>query len=245
MTFSLIGPSWLVIDQGSGALSGTPLNDHVGGNDFTLEVSDGNGGTASHSLTITVTNTNDAPTIGGIPPDATEDSSYSFALTGNDVDVNDTLTFSLVGNPSWITIDSNTGVISGIPANGNVTDSVTFTAKVQDNSGDTGNDTATVDVTMAVINTNDPPLVATPIPDQNIIPGAFPFNINLSNYFSDIDTGDSLSFSITANSDSSTVATIISGPTLSLSLGNNTSLAVTITVEASESYDRKLCSGVR
>jgi hypothetical protein len=49
----LPGPAWLSI-AANGALSGTPTNGDVGLNSFTVEVSDGNGGTDSATLEITV-----------------------------------------------------------------------------------------------------------------------------------------------------------------------------------------------
>ncbi|MEN8126949.1 MAG: DNRLRE domain-containing protein [Planctomycetota bacterium] len=47
------GPAWLVVAAG-GALSGTPTTGDVGANVFTVEVSDGNGGTDTATLNITV-----------------------------------------------------------------------------------------------------------------------------------------------------------------------------------------------
>ncbi|HET6443307.1 MAG TPA: putative Ig domain-containing protein [candidate division Zixibacteria bacterium] len=54
LTFSKIsGPSWLSVAS-SGALSGTPLEGDIGLNSWTVEVSDGNGGTEQAELEITV-----------------------------------------------------------------------------------------------------------------------------------------------------------------------------------------------
>ncbi len=54
LTFSKsAGPAWLVVSA-SGALSGTPGASDVGQNNFTINVSDGRGGSASTTLQITV-----------------------------------------------------------------------------------------------------------------------------------------------------------------------------------------------
>ena len=62
MTFSKVsGPAWLTV-AADGTLSGTPENDDVGVNAFTVQV-DATGGSDTATLNITVINTNDAPTF--------------------------------------------------------------------------------------------------------------------------------------------------------------------------------------
>jgi len=57
VTYSKVsGPAWLSV-AANGALSGTPASGDLGANAFTVEVSDGNGGTDQATLNITV----DAP----------------------------------------------------------------------------------------------------------------------------------------------------------------------------------------
>src|SRR5690606_37812262 len=83
----------------------------------TYTVSDGEGGTDTADLVITVEPINDTPVpMGAIPGQANED-----ADTGVSVDVSgafsdvdgDTLTYSASGLPPGLSIDPNTGVISG------------------------------------------------------------------------------------------------------------------------------------
>ena len=70
-------------------------------------------------ILITVTGVNDRPTISGTPVKTiAKDSVYSFQAVGDDVDVNTILTYSMTQDgdlPSWLSFDSNTGFLSGVP----------------------------------------------------------------------------------------------------------------------------------
>jgi hypothetical protein len=65
----IAGPAWLTIG-GAGSLSGTPTDSNIGENTFTVQVSDGNGGIDTATLTITVDSVNwcDAANLDGIGP---------------------------------------------------------------------------------------------------------------------------------------------------------------------------------
>ena len=98
-------PAWLTLtDNGDGTatLSGTPTNAEVGTHNVVLEVSDGSL-TDTQAFTITVGNTNDAPTItsdgGGATASvsAAENQTAVTTVTASDVDVGDTPTFSISG----------------------------------------------------------------------------------------------------------------------------------------------------
>ncbi|MES1927174.1 Ig-like domain-containing protein [Salinisphaera sp. T31B1] len=85
----------------------------------TYQVSDGQGGTDTARLVVTVTGTNDAPVVvGGGLADLSSNNSevVSVPTVGafNDVDANDTLTYSATGLPEGLTIDPATGIISGM-----------------------------------------------------------------------------------------------------------------------------------
>ncbi|TMW13763.1 Ig-like domain-containing protein [Alloalcanivorax gelatiniphagus] len=84
------------------------------------QVSDGNGGTDTATLTITVNGVNDAPTVvtGNVPEAQSNDDSdviYSMDVSGafTDVDGSDTLTYSAEGLPPGLSINTSTGVITG------------------------------------------------------------------------------------------------------------------------------------
>ncbi|KCV58046.1 retention module-containing protein [Bordetella bronchiseptica] len=87
---------------------------------ITYTVSDGEGGTSSATLTVTVTGTNDAPTL---TPNVTLDDQANddgeaitpVDISGQfeDVDNGDTLTFTADGLPPGLSLDPDTGIISG------------------------------------------------------------------------------------------------------------------------------------
>ena len=55
-------PSWLTLNAATGVISGTPLNEHVGDVVLAVTATDNWGASVTESYTITVNNTNDAPT---------------------------------------------------------------------------------------------------------------------------------------------------------------------------------------
>ena len=65
---------------------------------------------------------NNAPVLEGTPAtDVNVGDTYSFTPSATDAD-NDTLTFSISGEPDWANFDTATGKLSGMPADGNVGD---------------------------------------------------------------------------------------------------------------------------
>jgi len=66
-------------------------------------------------LPITVNAVNDAPTIDGVPVTGAEISAYSWSPTANDID-SQHLTFFANNLPNWLSINTDTGVISGTPS---------------------------------------------------------------------------------------------------------------------------------
>ncbi len=132
-----------------GSYSYTPNPNFVGTDSFTYQVSDGNGGTTLGTITVTVTNTNDAPTTSGATVAGQEDGTIAGQVTGHDVD-GDALSFAVDGAPANGTVTMNPdGSFSYTPAaNFNGTDSFTYT--VSDGNG--GTTTGTVSVNVAAVN---------------------------------------------------------------------------------------------
>jgi len=106
-----VGPAWLVIDGGTGVLSGTAPDD-TGGNAVTVRVSDG---TATNDFPFTLTVTNAAPTWTANSPSSTvhHGDPYSYDFNAADTDPLDYIYFSKDAGPGWLGINAATGVYSG------------------------------------------------------------------------------------------------------------------------------------
>ena len=105
-------------------------------------------------LLLSELNTNNAPTVSSAITDAStnEDASYSYDTSANftDVDVNDVLTYSATlangsALPSWLSINTTTGVLSGTPLNGN-DGTMNITVTATDIAGSAVSDTYTLTV---------------------------------------------------------------------------------------------------
>ena len=113
---SATSPNGTVAINANGTLSFTPAPNFNGPTTITYAISDGNGGTATATVNITVTPVNDAPVVDTpIPAQANPDTDVvNLPVAGNfsDLDGN-TLSFTASGLPAGLTIDPTTGVISG------------------------------------------------------------------------------------------------------------------------------------
>ena len=117
---------------------GTSFDDLAAGETRTTTVSytisDGQGGTATATLSVTVTGVNDVPTSTTIAAQSSNDSAaVTLDVSGSfdDLDTSDTLTFSASNLPAGLSINPTTGVISGtLASNASVNGpySVTITA---------------------------------------------------------------------------------------------------------------------
>ncbi len=117
-------PTWITsFDPDSGQLSGTPENSHVGvHSNIIITVQDTSGlSTSLPPFSITVNNTNDAPSFRAIPTPATsvdEDQYYSFTpIVDDDDDLHtiDTKIYAINNKPTWATFNTATGELSGTP----------------------------------------------------------------------------------------------------------------------------------
>ena len=152
-------PKWLTLtdnENGTAILSGTPLNEDVGTVDVVLNVRDGIGANDTQDFSITVENTNDAPSFTSSPrTGAIQDVNYRYDITAEDVDLGDALTIEAVILPSWANFsDDGNGIalLQGVPTNSNL-GANEVVLKVTDRQG------ASVEqqITINVDNSNDPP----------------------------------------------------------------------------------------
>lgn len=178
-------------------------------NDGNTGNAQGSGGalTAIGSTIVTITPTNDTPTVANAIPDqaAAKDSAFNFQFASNtfsDPDSGDSLTYSATLDddsalPAWLNFDSTTRTFSGTPTNSDVgTISVKVTAS--DGNGGTAADTfdlVVVSVTGPIaanddsVSTNeDTPLIISPLANDQgsttLIDFTQPTNGNL------VDNGD-------------------------------------------------------
>jgi len=183
-------PSWATFNSVTGALTGTPTNANVGvTNGIVIGVSDGILSASLPPFSLTVVNVNDAPVISGSPATSVnEDASYNFVPTASDVDIGDSLTYSITNKPTWASFNAATGALSGIPINSDVGTTNGIIISVSD--GTLNSNLAAFNLT--VVNVNDAPTIAgTPATsvDQDAVYSFTPTA-------SDIDVGDTLTFSI-------------------------------------------------
>ncbi len=125
-----------------------------------ITATDAAGNAATQTVTVSVTDVNDAPTLIGTPiTTVAEDTAYSFIPTGADVDTDTTLTYSIAGKPDWATFNEETGELSGTPTNDDVGTTSGIVISVSD-----GSDTVSLPAfDLAVSNVNDAPtIIGTP-----------------------------------------------------------------------------------
>lgn len=122
LSFSIVNrPPWASFSASTGRLSGTPASSAAGEYGMIgITVSDGKIQTSLASFSITVTESNRAPSITGTPPTtAREGQAYEFLPVASDAD-GDALTFSIANRPSWANFNATTGVLRGTPPSGSV-----------------------------------------------------------------------------------------------------------------------------
>lgn len=217
------GAAWISV-AANGAITGTPSNEHVGLNQCAVRVTDQSGAYAESVITVTVINVNDAPVFVSNPinaPQATEDSNYvgSIASVASDVDLGDVLTYSKVGGPSWLSIAAN-GALSGTPTNVDVGTN-NFQVRVTDATGIS----ADASLVIAVANVNDAPTFSVsamtkPNANQDVVYSGQ----TLAGSASDIDAGDTVSYSVVSGPTWLVLATngSISGTPTAANVGVNT-----------------------
>ena len=140
-------PSWLSLNSSTGLLSSTGPENGTGPYAFTVQVTDANGVSATQAYTITV---NAAPSISptSLPP-VTAGGFYpaqQLSVTGGTGP--DTWSISAGSLPSWLTLNSSTGLLSATGPE-NDTGPYAFTVMVTDSDGVTATQAYTITVNPA------------------------------------------------------------------------------------------------
>ncbi len=187
---------WIEINRTTGVLSGTPEQEDVGSFRIGVIASDGNGGSDERYFNITVLDVNDPPRI--VTSDiyqVNQGDPFQRKYEVEDIDPGDSHTWSLVTDAEWLSMNNDTGLLSGTPG---PLDIGTFTINIT--VTDSGNASDSREFDMTVNNINDRPFFVDVPPDYEIISGrTFTFQVNASDY--DPDTKLRYSVSSTPRTD--------------------------------------------
>ena len=196
----------------------------VGTYTITVTASDDESG-VSTTFDITISNT--TPTVVSAASDQSiakggNITSIDLSSVFEDAD-NDTLTYSVSGNPTGVTLSGST--LSGSVPSSTGTHTMTLTA--------TDTDSASATDTVVLTVTNTAPTVSSAPSNETVTGGTNITSIDLSSVFTDAD-GDSLTYTATNYPDNLT----FSSPTLSGSIPiTTTNQTFTITLSASDGTD--------
>ena len=163
LTYSLKNkPLWLNINPLSGSISGTPTESDIGDVTVTIVASDGY---KESTLQVVVHVVVEPTPIITMPEALTGETRKAFnvKIVASDPN-NKTLTYSVSGNPSWMHIDSATGVLSGTPGRDDDGESIISVAVSN------GEQHATSVIKVVIEDANKAP-VLTSIADQTMTAG--------------------------------------------------------------------------
>jgi PKD repeat protein/putative lipoic acid-binding regulatory protein len=202
LTYTVVsGPS-----NGNASIAGSILTyadnqDWNGTETITYKANDGTVDSNTSTVTITVAAVNDAPTTSPLSTSANEDTATNITLLVGDDD-GDTLTYSVVSNPSNGSLGNiSEAEVTYTPSlNFNGTDTFSFKA----NDGTVDSNTSTVTITVAAV--NDAP-IASDI-TKTILEGSGNLTLNLQG--SDVDN-DSITFSIETSPQNGSLNAVGSG----------------------------------
>lgn len=167
----------------------TPNPDATGADSFTFAVDDGNGGTATGTVSVTIGAVNDPPTATDVALSTPEDTPLPITLGGTDPD-GDNVTASISGLPSHGTLSGTAPAVTYTPA-ANYYGPDAFTFQASDGNG--GTDAGIVEIMVTPVN-DDPTAGAVTVPTTEDTPVDFSLDGN------DVD-GDTLTFAIDVQPD--------------------------------------------
>ena len=152
-----------------------------------LKAIDNAGESISKTFQIKVLDYNEAPVItSGSLTEIVEDEYFYYVFSATDPDEKDTVTYSSVFNPSWLSFDTTTGLLSGTPTVSNIGDHL-VRLKATDSHGLSSSRFFTITVTDGF---NDTPTItstAVTYVDEDVV-YSYTFSAR------DLDIGDSITY---------------------------------------------------
>ena len=203
ITYSLdAGPAGMAINTTTGVITWLPLNAQVGVHSVVVRATDPLGASATQLFEITVSNANRPPQFTSSPATtATIGLVYSYDADAIDLDIGDTLTYSLSQLPLGMTIDSVTGLINWTPTTAQIGNN-TISVVVTDAEGLSASQIFTVSASEV----NLPPSIVSAAV-TNVVEGSlYTYDVNAT----DPNTGDILTYSL---------ATAVTGVTIDAASG--------------------------
>jgi len=196
-------PDWLKFDATTRSFSGMPPHNAAGVLTITITATDPAGSSVATHFRISIEDVAQLPMLDTAIADqnATEDENFYFALaadTFSDGDGNSTLQYTASLDdgsdlPGWLNFDAGNLTFSGLPGNDDV-DDLAVRVTATDGSGNSVSDIFRINVAA----TNDAPLLARALADQTAtVSQDFSFKLP-SGSFSDVDQGDTLTYSATS-----------------------------------------------
>ena len=189
---------------------------------FTVTIDDGNGGTVDQLVTVTITGTNDDPTMSAVGNGTlTEDASAptlsaTVSIDFNDVDLSDALDYSVVSSG---TLGGTLAPLSSDDSGAGAAGSVSYTYSVANSAtqylaaGQTATETFTITaddgnggtvdqlVTVTITGTNDDPTVSAVVNGTLTEDASAPtLSTTVSVDFNDVDLSDTLDYSFVKSS---------------------------------------------
>jgi hypothetical protein len=208
------------VSASTGEFTYAPYGNWYGTDYFTFYVTGPSGLTSGVArITVNVTGVNDPPTPHTTDITTDEDLAFTGFLLATDVE-NSTLTYEIVSGPSSGAIsdfDEDTGLFTYTP-NENVEGTDTFTYKVYDNTDWSAETTVTVHITPV----NDVPTAGDGSIDVNEDDPSYSNSTLLSSLADDVDTGDTLTYSVIQNASMGTVTVNTDGSFTYVATSNKT-----------------------
>ena len=191
-------PSWLNFDAGTRTFSGTPANENVGTTYGKVTATDKAGDTITDIFMLSVTNTNDAPTVANAIADQviSQTNALTFQFNTNvfeDVDYGDSVAYTATlsdGNilPSWLAFDAATRTFSGTPLNSHI-GTILVKVTATDTQSAAVSDTFNLTVTLK----NDAPIVTS----TGVVVSTEDSAYNYTFVATDSDSGDIVTYAAT------------------------------------------------